>query len=218
MAKSIETTPAPDAVLMRSSLFDALATLDALQDAGELNEGVEARIWEEIAVAAFASTEKIDGYAYVISRLLTEADAADAEAASIEKRELSRLKARAERVRAHAARLSSIALGTMRNLKVSELNGTTATLKAYKVPDSAMVIDESAIPAEFFHTITRVETKLDKYDLLAALKEPCAACQGSGIGKSETTEVENCHKCRGTGKRQIPGAQLVTDKRRMVIK
>jgi len=76
------------------------------------------------------------------------------------------------------------------------------------------------------------EYAVDKKKLLAALKEPCEACSvddGCPAGKTLSTtfaseenpegiEMVDCPKCGGTGKRRIPGARLLTNKTRLVVK
>jgi len=49
--------------------------------------------------------------------------------------------------------------------------------------------------------------------VLSGLKEQCPACGGKG----SMSDGETCPICKGTAKRQIPGARLLTEKMRLTV-
>lgn len=159
------------------------------------------------------------------------------------------LEASAKRYEADVDRLKNYVLDVMRELPQPKkgpriLEGTSATFKAAKVPDSVEVFDEAALP-EIFRTVTvtlpiahykhLLSSKIDlapyvtdwgrveKKEIKAALSEPCPTCDHvrkaivAHFGERGLETGAPCPSCGGAGTKRVPGARMVTGKLRLVV-
>lgn len=206
-------------------------------------EGAIARVLGDTA-------DKIDAYGEMITQFVIAADVARSMIDIEQERRIDILRKRAAANEAAADRLRVIALQVMKLRNVKKIEGVTTTLQANGLAAVCEVFDETLIPDEFkrwsiewkgekkptlppsghstfdlpIHEC-KVSSEPDKKKLLAALKEQCEECDGSGItehrpnnGYSDDKIERVCAKCNGKGTRLIPGARLIADRTKLVIK
>lgn len=106
-------------------------------------------------------------------------------------------------------------------------NTILALIDAIKDPGG--LAKECTASARRQATITR---KVDRKALLAALKQPCQKCNGTGevevkdpaqmsaaaLESGAPSELINCYECKGSGKRKVPGAKLEVGRLKLVVK
>jgi hypothetical protein len=89
------------------------------------------------------------------------------------------------------------------------------TAREWQEMTSVKIIEKGEAPKLRFN-LFKVDYSIDKTRLLAALKEPCAECKGSGE-LDAFDEFIPCPKCNGKGTKLIPGARLLSEKLRLVV-
>ena len=133
----------------RMSLWEHVADVDAIAEtvfALDDENGLTPELQEQLQhalIAALAGTrQKVDRTASVLERFSTAEASAAAEA--------ERLATRAKMFRRNRERLEAYVLATMDASKLEKLDGDTATLARRKNPGRVEILDESAVPTDYF--------------------------------------------------------------------
>lgn len=223
------------------TMRDVETTLAALceVDPEELTPELRAEFERDLAEAIRKAPEKRERVAIKLFDLGQRA-AIKRAAAKAHLDRARELEASAAKYEDDAERLKNYVLDVMRELPQPKrgpriLEGTSATFKAAKVPDSVEVFNETLLPEEFrtaivtlslsayrelaseltrLHVPAPVWGRVDKKEIKAALTEalPCEKCLGA-----KTYIGSACPACSGDGTRHIPGARLATGKLRLVV-
>jgi len=145
-----------------------------------------------------------------------------------------------ERVRGYVVSIIE-SLGRDEKGKLRKLPGSNFTLTARACAPSLEIDDETQVPKAYKRV--RVDLPVETWEAIralpgflepapvgayyvdsAALKaalespEPCTECKPTGLTKLDAQIRQQCPACKGTGRRVIPGAHLITGKHALVIR
>ncbi len=220
------------------SLFKLEQDLLTLVELREIAETDEEKAIADCALQAYARAEvaKVDGILGYMRHCSGRAETANAEA--------MRMGAIAKLWQRRRERLEGIVLAVMLDSKKDKLEGNLGEFQVKGNPPSVEITDPSLLPDEMVQysgTISgpamewfrqawhfaenwlgRQDVQMErvpmKAQIAAALKQPCAHCEGSGKAETWGEKFIDCPECEGSGKKHIAGARLISDKVRLTVK
>lgn len=162
-----------------ATLYDTATELMSLLTVMEEQEEPTPEMETAIAAALEQHLRKVDSFAQFLNHLENQADFAA--------EEIKRLTARKRRLELHRERLSNYALQIMDERGWQSLEGETADIKIRQNPPAVLILDETAIPAEF--VTVKQQFAIDKNGIKARIKAG-KEVPGAVLTQSRKVEVK----------------------------